>query len=451
MSRIVVEGGRLRIGERLIQEALITPGQLEEALQRQQQTGGKVVATLIALGHLEQGDFLKFLARQPGIASIHLSGYSIPFEFLKLVPAEFARKHEVIPMDILGSELTVGMACPLDVTVIRELERLTGMRVSALLVAPEAIQSALLKYYSDGPTSSSGTRDWAVVAPPALPTEPDLQHVSVSLTLESVMALVRGVSSLPAMPETVQRVQAAVEDPAMGAADVAEILKRDPALSAKIISLANAPVHGIRHRIDSIEAATAMLGLREVYTVTVAAAVVNRLAGSSAFDYAAHWRRSADCGSLAKILARATGKNFGSGVYAAGLLHDIGRAVFAEVAPGPYGDLDHAVTDDTLVRAEHEVFGISHPEVGFVVATNWALPAPISESIRFHQQPERAQDFPELVQLIALASQLTDHLELPEVMPLERCLPAALDFGIEEHRLTGILDIARALRSASNE
>jgi hypothetical protein len=103
------------------------------------------------------------------------------------------------------------------------------------------------------------------------------------------------------------------------------------------------------------------------------------------------------------------------------------------------------------VRAEHEVFGISHPEVGFVVATNWALPAPISESIRFHQQPERAQDFPELVQLIALASQLTDHLELPEVMPLERCLPAALDFGIEEHRLTGILDIARALRSASNE
>ncbi len=448
MSRIVAEGGRLRIGERLIQEALITPAQLEEALERQRQTGAKIVATLIALGHLEQSDFLRFLARQPGIASIHLSGYSIPFEIIKLVPAEFARTHEVIPMDILGSELTVGMTCPLDVTVIRELERLTGMRVSALLVAPEAIQSALVKYYAEAAKTSSGTRDWAVVTPTPSPAEPDLQHVSASLTLESVMALVRGVTSLPAMPEVVQRVQAAVEDPAMGAADVAEILKQDPALSAKIISLANAPVHGIRHQIDSIEGATAMLGLREVYTVTVAAAVVNRLAGSSTFDYAAHWRRSAVCGSLAKILARATGKNFGSGVYAAGLLHDIGRAVFAEVAPGPYGALNLAMADDALVRAEHEIFGISHPEVGFVVATNWALPAPICESIRYHQQPDRAGDFTELVQLIALSSQLTDHLEIPDVMPLEYCAPAALNFGIEEHRLTGILDVARALRNA---
>jgi HD-like signal output (HDOD) protein len=408
------------------------------------------VATLIALGYLEQGDFLRFLARQPGVASIHLSGYRIPFEIIKLVPAEFARAHEVIPMDILGPELTVGMACPLDVAVIRELELLTGMRVSALLVAPDAIQAALGKYYAQGARAGSGTRDWAAVAAPAAPAPPDLHHVSASLTLDSVMALVRGISALPAMPEVVQRVQAAVEDPDMGAADVAEVLKRDPALSAKIISLANAPVHGIRHTIDSIEGATAMLGLREVYTVTVAAAVVSRLSGSATFDYTTHWRRSAVCASLAKIIARATNRNFGSGVYAAGLLHDIGRAVFAEVASGPYGAMAHAVPDDDLIRAEHDVFGISHPEVGFVVATNWALPAPISESIRFHHQPERARDFPELVQLIGLASQLTDHLELPEIVPLERCFPAALHFGIEEHRLTGILDVARALRNATH-
>lgn len=449
MSRIVTEGGRLRIGERLIQESMITSEQLDEALQQQQKTGAKIVATLIALGHLAQGDFLNFLARQPGIASIQLSGYSIPAPIVQLVPAEFARTHEVIPMDTMGSVLTAGMAFPLDATVIRELEVLTKFRVKALLVAPEAIQAALDKYYPAPGSHASGTRDWSVSAPQ--PSAVDLQRVAATLTFESVMALVRGVSSLPAMPEAVQQVQAAVEDPAMGAADVAEILKRDPALSAKIISLANAPVHGIRNRIDSIEAATAMLGLREVYTVTVAAAVVNRLAGSSTFDYAAHWRRSAVCGSLAKILARAAGKDFGSGVYAAGLLHDIGRVVLAEVAPGPYGALDHDLNDEALVRAEHDIFGISHPEVGFVVATNWALPAPISESIRYHRQPERARDFPETVHLIALASQLTDHIEIPEAMPLECCLPAALDFGIEEHRLTGILDIARALRNAGNE
>ena len=446
MSHVAVDGGRLLIGERLIQEGMITPDQLEEALLQQKHSGAKIVATLIALGHLAQGDFLKFLARQPGIASIHLSGYSIPAPILQLVPAEFARKHEVIPMDTMGSILTVGMAFPLDASVIRDLEVLTKLRVKALLVAPEAIQIALDKYYPAPGVHSSGTKDWSVTA--SGPSTSDLRGVAASLTIDGVMALVRGVSSLPAMPETVQRVQEAVANPNLGAGDVAEILKRDPGLSAKIISLANAPVHGIRHRIDSIEAATAMLGLREVYTVAVAAAVVERFASASNFDYRAHWRRSGLCGSLAKILARASGINFGSGVYAAGLLHDIGRAVFAEVTPVPYGALQHQVPDEDLVEAEHNAFGISHPEVGHIVAENWALPAPIDECIRFHHQPERARDFPDLVRLVALASRLADHLEMPEVVPLSTCIDSARTFGIEEHRLTGILDVARALRDS---
>lgn len=446
MNQVAVDGGRLLIGERLIQNSLITSEQLDEALRQQQKTGTKIVATLIALGHLAQGDFLNFLARQPGIASIHLSGYNIPAPVLQRVSAEFARMHEVIPMDIMGSVLTVGMAFPLDANVIKELEALTKLRVKALLVAPDAIQAALDKYYPAPGFHSSGTRDWSVSA--HRPSAVDLQGVAATLTIDSVMALVRGLSSLPAMPETVQRVQEAVENPDLGAVDVAEILKRDPALSAKIISLANAPVHGIRHRIDSIEAATTMLGLREIYTVTLAAAVVDRFAASSSFDYGTHWRRSGLCGTLAKILARTSGKNYGSGVYAAGLLHDIGRAVFAEVTPEAYGALKHQVPDDALVEAEHATFGISHPEVGYIVAGNWDLPAPISECIRLHHQPERAREFPDLVRLIALASQLTDHLELPEAVPLERCADSARAFGIEEHQLTGILDVARALRNS---
>jgi HD-like signal output (HDOD) protein len=349
-------------------------------------------------------------------------------------------------MDAMGSVLTAGMAFPLDASVIRDLEALTQLRVKALLVSPEAIQVALDKYYPAPGKHASGTRDWSVAVPQN--TEVDLAGVAAALTFDSVLALVRGVASLPAMPEIVRRVQAAVEDPDLGAGDVAEILKRDPALSAKIISLANAPVHGIRHRIDSIEAATSMLGLREIYAVTLAVAVVERFATESPFDYAAHWRRAGLCGTLAKILARSSGKNHGSGVYAAGLLHDIGRAVFAEVAPEVYAALDHQMPDDALIEAEQGTFGIAHPEVGYIVAGNWDLPAPISECIRFHHQPERAREFPELVRLIALASRLTDHLELPEAMPIERCAESARAFGIEEHQLTGILDVARALRNS---
>lgn len=439
MGTVVAGGVRVLIGEQLIRAGLITREQLQDALARQQQTGAKIVATLIALGHIDQRSFLNFLARQPGIASIHLAGYDITHQTLKFIPGSFARQHEIIPMDKMGNELTVGMACPLDIAVITELESLTQMRVRALLVAPEAIQVALEKYYPEA--------DVPVPGPSLAPSA--LQHLAATLTIDSVMALVRGVSALPAMPDTVQRVQAAVEDPAMGAADVAEILKRDPALAAKVISLANAPVHGIRHRIDSVEAATAMLGLREVYSVAIAAAVVDRFSGAPTFDYAAHWRRSAVCGTVAKILARSCRRDYGSGVFAAGLLHDIGRLVFAEVAPGAYAALDHGVEDAALIQAEHDTFGIAHPEAGHVVARSWALPEPLSESIRFHHQPERAEHSPELVRLIALAARLTDHLEHPDIVPLASCAPMVEAFGIDENQLSSILGITRALRDSS--
>lgn len=438
MRGVVAEGARLRIGEQLVREGLISREQLAEGLARQSAAGTKLVATLISLGHIEQGAFLAFLSRQPGIASIHLAGYDVPGDILGLVPPEFARAHEVIPMDRMGSLLTVGMVFPLDSRLIEELHQLTGLRIKPLLVAPEAIQIALAKYYP-APTAPA----------PAVPNGFDHAGLSATLNIDRIMALVRGVASLPAMPDSVRRVQEAVEDPDLGAADVADILKHDPALSAKVLSLANAPAHGLRHRIDSIETATAMLGLREVYTIALSAALVEQLNGGGSFDYGAHWRRANLCGSLAKILARATGKKLGSGLFAAGLLHDIGRAVLAQVVARPYGTLDHRRADHDLIQAELDTFGIAHPEVGFILAESWAFPPHLAACIRFHHQPGRAEAHGELVRMIALAAQLTDFIEMPEIVPFEPCATGARAMGIEEHQLTGILDIARALRNSN--
>jgi HD-like signal output (HDOD) protein len=241
-----------------------------------------------------------------------------------------------------------------------------------------------------------------------------------------------------------------VEDPESGARDVAEVLKKDPALSAQIIGLANSPANGVRHRIETIEGAASLLGLREVYTVTVAAAVFESFDTKTSYDYSALWRRSAVCGSLAKLLARTSGWKGGGDIYAGGLLQDIGRAVFAEVAPALYNGLDHDVPDDVLIELEHDVFGIAHPEVGYIVSKMWGLPKVLGEVIRFHHRPELAKESPELVRLIALAARLTDHLERPEAVPLASCSEALESLGIEESQVTMLLDIARALRDADS-
>jgi len=453
MNRTATVGAIKRIGEQLISAGLITKEQLGEALIEQKRTGAKVVATLVALGHIDQLTFLNFLAKQPGIASIDLAGYCIPQELIALIPVEFARKHEVVPMDRMGSDLTVGMACPLDVRVIDELAAMTGLRVRALLVATEAVRLVLDRYYPVADPEARITPDVSGLSTAHSLAEVVLDQVTTSLTFESVMALVRSISGLPALPDTVRRVQETVEDPAMGARDVAEVLKGDPALAAKVISLANAPAHGFKHRVDSVENATALLGLREVYSVSIAAAVVDSFGASSHFDYTAFWRRSVTCGNLAKILARTSGFKERDGVFAAGLLHDIGRAVFAEVAAIPYATINHKATDDAVIADEHESFGIAHPEVGYVVARNWGLPDALCEAIRFHHCPERANTSREFVSLVALASQLGEHLEMPDTVSIEmctaRCEPILQALNIDSDQLSGILDVARALRNAT--
>jgi hypothetical protein len=96
-----------RIGELLLRGGLITEAQLSEALALQSQSGGKTVANLISLQHIGRAEFVEFLSRQPGMASISLA-------IIDIVPAAFALEHEILPIGKMGSELTVVMACPLD-------------------------------------------------------------------------------------------------------------------------------------------------------------------------------------------------------------------------------------------------------------------------------------------------------------------------------------------------
>ena len=127
---------------------------LDEALQVQRNNGGKVVEVLVSLGHLKIDDFINFLSRQPGIASIDLVHYQIPRTITELIPKELAVKHEVFPIVKMGKLLTIGMACPLDSATIAHIEEATGLRVKPILCSQHDIRIAIKNYYpsDDAPT-----------------------------------------------------------------------------------------------------------------------------------------------------------------------------------------------------------------------------------------------------------------------------------------------------------
>lgn len=407
------DGQRLRIGELLIREGVISDGQLREALGLQERGGGKLVENLISLGYLDPKTFANFLSRQPGMASINLLNYSIPAEIIKLIPADIALKHEVLPLDRLGRDLTVAMACPLDKQTLDMLQATTGLRVKPFLVSMGDIRVALNRYYRPaGEHHVLKLQERPTATRPAPLPEPEhasaIAKAESGLHFEGIVGLVRKIHTLPALPESVTRVRDAMNDPNSTAGDVAAILARDPALAAKVISLANSAAYGFSHRVDNIEMATRLLGLREIYSVVLSSAVIDYFKKSKYFDYKAFWRRSMIAATSARIVGKIYGKRTSSGLFAAGLLHDIGRVVLAEVAGDRYAKIDQSLPDAEVIAMEEHALGIAHPEAGFILTDSWDLPPELTEAVRFHHDIAKATAAPDVVAVVGLAALMTD-------------------------------------------
>lgn len=404
------------IGELLVAEGLVTMKQVTEALVMQRNKGGKIVANLIALGHLTPRAFLNFLARQPGMASIDLLNYAIPREVIELIPAEFAIKHEIMPLDRMGQTLTLGMACPLDAETMVEVVAMTGLRVKPLLVSIDDVRTAITRYYSVQPQAHT-LAGQEHAPPPIHPTveaepkqqqEQTLAQVESALNFEYVRNLVRQATALPALPETLVGIQGMMDDPEATTVSMARVIGRDPALAGKLLSLANSSVFGFQHHVETVELAASLLGMRETYALAMSSAVIDYFDKSKRFDYKGFWRRSMICAMAAKIIAKACGRRDSDSLAAAGLLHDLGRLVFSEVAAERYQEDDLSVPDSVLIPTELDRFGVAHPEIGFVLAETWNLPEEMAAAIRFHHAFEQAAQHEDYVAVVALAARMVD-------------------------------------------
>ena len=387
---------RKRIGERLIEAGIIDHTQLQHALKVQKQEGGKTVQILVKLGYIDKESVSNFLSSQPGVPSIDLANYQVSPELCKLIPREFAIENELFPIDRLGKLLTVGMVFPLDSDTIEKLEKITGLKVKALLCHADAIKDAFNQYYRKDTSTDQ-------------PDPESVEKMKETLArLEEVGALLRKIDSLPTLPQTVQRVQEAAASPETPMMEIAAIVSEDPAISGKLLKLANSAAYAFRSDITNVKTATTLLGLRETCSVVMSSAIIDLTEKSKAFDHQRFWKESMFCASASKQIAVACGEQKPSAVFTAALLSDIGRFALAEAAPERYAKLDRTLVGIALKDAEEELLGIGHPEAGYVLATHWNLPDQITEIIRFHENPDRAAEYRDFTAIVSIAARMSE-------------------------------------------
>lgn len=138
---------RRLLGDFLIENNLITPAQLEQALKVQQKTGERLGKVLINLGYISEQDVVDILEFQLGIPQVSLSAVTLDPLLIKSVPEHLVRRHKAIPLKKEGNKLIVAMADPLNVVALDDLRLTTGLEIEPVLATEKDIDAVIQRHF----------------------------------------------------------------------------------------------------------------------------------------------------------------------------------------------------------------------------------------------------------------------------------------------------------------
>lgn len=123
-----------KIGEILVEAELITEDELKDALKRQREIGGRLGKILVGLGYIDEEELIQYIAEQYRIPYVSLDNYILNRDILNIIPEDLSKTYGVIPLDIIGDILTVGISDVPDERIFKRLEELTGYKIQVMLV-----------------------------------------------------------------------------------------------------------------------------------------------------------------------------------------------------------------------------------------------------------------------------------------------------------------------------
>jgi HD-like signal output (HDOD) protein len=210
------------------------------------------------------------------------------------------------------------------------------------------------------------------------------------LDLEAMRRAIGQVDSLPSVPATWQALNERLADPDAAAHDVAEIVRGDVAMSAKLLQVANSSFLGLAQRLSSVEQAVVYLGVGSVRSLAMSLEVFRAFEprgrlGSDFCDRLA--RHGAACASLTRRLVDDPAD--ADHALTAALLQDAGQLLLASRLPETLqANLDAAAERGMALHViEQEQGGFTHAEVGAYLFSLWGLPAMVVDAVAGHHDP----------------------------------------------------------------
>lgn len=229
--------------------------------------------------------------------------------------------------------------------------------------------------------------------------------------------ILNGVNKLPTLPTVYSTLSEAIEDPRASSEKVAKVLAADQVSAFKILKVANSPFFGFRGKIDTITQAIMYLGFTEVRNIVFALTVIDFfskdkvLANFKPVDF---WAHSIGVGIATRMIGSAIGEKSVENYFLGGVIHDIGKLLFLEVARDEYSTvLDMVETENISIRiAEKKILGFDHSYAGMLLAEKWQLPKNLQNVISAHHEGKTGDITDRLVASVHVADIMVRMLDL---------------------------------------
>ncbi|MGQ0556290.1 MAG: HDOD domain-containing protein [Nitrospiraceae bacterium] len=239
--------------------------------------------------------------------------------------------------------------------------------------------------------------------------------------------LVQSCTTVFTLPEIYFRVRDVVDDPNSTLDDLAEVLKLDPAISARLLRIVNSPLYGFPKQIDTVTRAVNLLGTQAINDLVTATTIGRTFSGMpiQLMDVSMFWRKSVLCALLAGKIAKSCGLEESERFFIAGLLRDIGHLVLYQTIPrrAQSALVEAGYLETSLAEVEQSSIGCDFAEVGAELIRSWGMPVQIEQAIRCQLSLNDAGEFIIHASVVNLAGVVVDY---EEIEPNRR--PAALPF-----------------------
>ena len=222
--------------------------------------------------------------------------------------------------------------------------------------------------------------------------------------------LIAKTLELPVLPATTQKVLGIMADPDVSIEKIKRLISTDPALTAKILKVANSAFYGSYRNIQNLSQAILRLGLNAVRNMVVATSMKNVY---KRFGLAEKliWEQMLGSALASSVIARHARLVDPEDAFIGGLLHDIGKVVVNNEYPAQFAQVMERVYNEQISfeTAEKDIFEFTQREVGAFVVKKWGFPENLEFLIRYFDDKDamsRDKQLSHLVAIIALSDRM---------------------------------------------